>query len=437
MTPGSKAKRVRIYLNEGDMVGRKPAHLAIVEFLLKEGAHGATVFRATEGFGSGEAIHSDRVLEVVLPHQPLVVEWVDAPDRVDRLIEALKVMVNRGLITVDETHVVLFTPHGVRQVSPRLKAEDVMSRDVASVAPATPVRDVVELMVGKIYRALPVVENAVPVGIITNADLLARAGLTARLELLTSLDESERALVLHPLGSRGETAKDVMSSSPVTVRADAPLTEVADIMSRRRLTRLPVVARDGHLVGMVSRLDLLRTVADGFGEAGGEPIQSEIGLDGDVRVSEVMRREVPAVHPETPIGEVLQAVVSTRLNRALVVDAERRVLGVVTDEELLERATPSLRPGVLASLIHRLPFVHLQPEEAARQHHAAASTAKDLMQSAVPIVLQSAPLREVITRMLHGAEKIVAVVDAEQRLVGVVDRADVLRGLSRSIRSAG
>ncbi|HEU4384412.1 MAG TPA: DUF190 domain-containing protein [Anaeromyxobacteraceae bacterium] len=51
-----KAKRVRIYLNEGARIGMRPAHLAVVEFLRRENTQGATVIRAIEGFVE----HGDR-----------------------------------------------------------------------------------------------------------------------------------------------------------------------------------------------------------------------------------------------------------------------------------------------------------------------------------------------------------------------------------------
>src|SRR5205823_13598219 len=104
------------------------------------------------------------------------------------------------------------------------------------------------------------------------------------------------------------------------------LTAVADVMAHRRLKRLPVVDLSGKLAGIVSRLDLLRTVAEGF-QANAEEGRP-VGLRGDLPLSRVMRKDVPIVHPETPLNEVLQAVVSTRLNRALVVDAGRRVVGI-------------------------------------------------------------------------------------------------------------
>lgn len=432
MSFGGKAKRVRIYVNEGDLAGHKPTHLAILELLRKENAAGATMFRGAEGFGGTGEFHSDRFVDIVMPRLPLVIEWVDSVERVERLIGQIEAMVVRGLITVDDTHVLLYAPHPVRRVSSHVTVGEVMTREVASVGPETPAGDVVELMIGKVYRAVPVVENGAPVGIITNSDLLVRGGLRVRMELLSSLDEADVRAELQRLSESGKTAKDIMSSPPVTAHAGTPLPEVADLMVHRRLKRLPVVDESGTLVGMVSRLDLLRTVAEGFSGTDEEP--RSVGLNVELPIAEVMRREVPTVHPETPIGEVMQAVISTRLNRAVVVDAERRVVGVVTDAELLERVTPSLRTGALHSLMNRLPFVHRPPAEASLEHHATARVARDLMSTDVPVARHTTPVRDAIGPMLRGKEKLVAVVNDDLRLVGVVDRADLLRGLIERVR---
>jgi len=90
--------------------------------------------------------------------------------------------------------------------------------------------------------------------------------------------------------------------------------------------------------------------------------------------------------------------------------------------------TPALRPSALRSLVHRLPFVHPKPEELQAEQHAKARTAADLMVETA-VVAEDAPIREAIAAMLGGKHKIVAVVDAGKRLVGVLDRADLLHGL--------
>jgi CBS domain-containing protein len=134
------------------------------------------------------------------------------------------------------------------------------------------------------------------------------------------------------------------------------------------------------------------------------------------------------VFPDSHLPEILQAVTATRLNRCLVVDRERHVLGKITDAEVLERVTPALRPSALRSLVHRLPFVHPKPEELQAEQHAQARVAADLMVATI-VVAEDTPLREAIAAMLGGKHKIVAVVDGEKRLIGVLDRADFLHGL--------
>jgi CBS domain-containing protein len=200
-------------------------------------------------------------------------------------------------------------------------------------------------------------------------------------------------------------------------------------MTHRRLKRLPVVDEHGALVGIVSRLDLLRTVAGGTDRK--DAIPRELGLLDNVPVSRVMRTDIPLVYPDTSLPEVFQAVVSTRLNRALVVDANRHVVGLITDAELLDRLTPSLRPSALHSLMHRLPFAHGKADTTAEQH-ARARRAADLMSQDVASATADTLLSDAIALMLRGSHKVLAVTDTNGRLVGMVDRADLLHGLVQS-----
>ena len=382
------------------------------------------MIRATAGVGTSGHLNLD-VMPDLGPHLPVIVEWIDSPDRVERLFPQLKQMLGRGLITADDTEILLYKPHGVRSLSETVTVAEVMSRDVVSISPDTPLRKVVDLVEGKVYRAVPVVQDGRPVGMITNLDLVERGGLLVRVELLGSLSEAERKSALTKLGNK--TARDVMTPHPVTVVEGATITAVAEVMAHKRLKRLPVVDATGKLVGIVSRLDLLRTVAEAFQTKPEEPRPA--GLRGDLPLSRVMRKDVPVVHPDTPINEVLQAVVSTRLNRALVVDAERRVVGIVTDEEVLDRVTPAMRTGALKSLMHRLPFSHVAKAELEAEHHARAKKAADLMLTEVAIAREDQLLRDAVAPMMKAPHKLVAVVDKEGRLVGALDRADILRGL--------
>jgi CBS-domain-containing membrane protein/PII-like signaling protein len=427
------AKRVCIYVNERDLHRHQPIHAAILTLLRKEGAAGASVFRGIEGFGGSGIIHTSSLVDLGA-RLPILIEWIDRADVVERLLPPIKAMVKRGLITVDDTTVELYCAPPVRDVSAALRVADVMSREVVAVTADTPARQVVELMLGKIYRAIPVVDAGKPIGIITNTDLLRRGGLTMPMQLLKELDTAELHAELERLSHGAKDAAGVMSGGLVTIAAATPLTEAAALMSSRRRKRLPVVDAHGVLVGMLSRLDVLRSAARVFEPKEGQP--HALGLAVDAPIQRIMRTDVPMVFPEAHIPEIVQAVASTRLSRCLVVDHDRHPLGKITDAEVLERVTPALRPSALRALIHRLPFVHPKPDELAAEQHATAHTAADLM-IATATVAEDAPIRAAIAAMLGGQRKIIAVVDAGGRLVGVVDRADLLHGLVALDETAG
>ncbi len=420
-----RAKRVRLYLEEGLLAGHRPLATVLLELLCREGAAGATLYRGIEGFGASGVIHTARLADAG-QRLPLVIEWVDTAERVARLLPRVQALLPQGLVTVDDTEVAFSRPRPVRDVARSLTAADVMSRTVVSARPETPVHEVVASLVGQRYRAIPVTREGSPVGIVTNSDLLARAGLTIRVELLASLDQTELGAELERLSQGGKTAGDVMTSELVTVSPAQPLPEVAALMARRRLKRLPVVGDDGQMVGIVSRLDVLRSAA----RAPAGPVEAPlaVGLALDAPVTRSMRADVPAVAGDTPLPEVLAAVMGSRHGRCIVVDEQRRVLGKITDAELLERVTPALRPSALRSLVHRLPFAHPSPEAALVERHATARSASELMIE-VALVREDTPLHQAITTLLRAGHKVLAVVDADQRLVGCLDRADLLQGL--------
>src|SRR5205823_5379370 len=158
-----------------------------------------------------------------------------------------------------------------------------------------------------------------------NGDLVQRGRLAARVELLGVQDEDALARDIEALAQDPRRAQDLMTAPAITVTAGTPLRDAAHLMVERRLKRLPVVDEQGALVGMVSRADILRTLTEGFAD---EPLQltePEGPLPAHAHsVGEVMERTVPLVREDAGLAEVLAAVLSTRLNRAIVVDPEGR-----------------------------------------------------------------------------------------------------------------
>jgi CBS domain-containing protein len=145
-------------------------------------------------------------------------------------------------------------------------ARDVMTTTVATVSPDTPVPEIATLLLDRHISAAPVVDadNHI-LGIVSEGDLIHRAESDTErrrswwLALLrTGAEDRAREYVR----AHGRRAADVMTRDVVTVGEDTPLGELAELLERRRIKRVPVV-RDGRLVGIVSRADLLRGLAAG------------------------------------------------------------------------------------------------------------------------------------------------------------------------------
>lgn len=394
-----------------------------MQTLRGEGCAGATVFRGIAGFGAHSRIHTASLVRLS-EDLPIVVEWIDTPDRVDRVLPKITPMVTQGLITVEDTSVTFYSHPAVDDISNQLAVREVMTREVFRLHPEQSLREAVEMLIGRDYRAVPVVDSRDHVlGIVTNGDLVERGGLRARVDLLGVLTPEQLARELAAL-EEGKTVADVMSSPAVTVGPEMSLAKVAHLMVTRRLKRLPVVDDSGKLLGMVSRVDLLRTRAEAY------PVpRAEVPSRHGRVIGDVVRTDVPVVARGAPLAEVLDAVVSTRLNRAIVVDEDRRVVGVVSDAEILRRLSPEDHPGILRVLMARLPFVHLSPPEQSDLAHALGTTAAELMDLNVPTVAADLPLGQAIEVMLRERRKILPVVDAAGRLIGAADRSDLLRTL--------
>jgi CBS domain-containing protein len=144
-----------------------------------------------------------------------------------------------------------------------MKASDIMTRRIISVAPETTVLEAIGAMLQNHISGLPVIDAAGNlVGVVTEGDFLRRAEIGTQrqrsrwLELLTG----PRTLAEEYVHAHGRKVEDVMTSDPVTVSEDTPLEDVVSAMERRRIKRLPVM-RGRAVVGIVSRANLMHALA--------------------------------------------------------------------------------------------------------------------------------------------------------------------------------
>lgn len=142
-------------------------------------------------------------------------------------------------------------------------AKDIMTRNVVTAKTGTRVRDIAKLMTDNRISALPVVtEDGALAGLVSEGDLLHRkeTGTERKrawwMDMFADSDQRAREFVK----AHGLSVEDVMTRVVVSVPENASAAEVADILDAHRIRRVPVVT-DGKVVGIISRGDLVRVLA--------------------------------------------------------------------------------------------------------------------------------------------------------------------------------
>jgi uncharacterized protein len=106
-----EGKLLRLFIGESDTWHGKPLYQAIIERVRKEGLAGATVIRGIEGFGADSRLHTSRILRLS-EDLPVVIEIVDTPDQIDRVVPILDEMVGEGMLTLERVQIVSYRSSG-------------------------------------------------------------------------------------------------------------------------------------------------------------------------------------------------------------------------------------------------------------------------------------------------------------------------------------
>ncbi len=424
MELGANTKQVWIFISESDHWQGQVLSLAILELLRHEGCAGGTVLRGIAGFGAHSRIRTTAQVELS-SDLPIVVTFVDRADRVDRVLPRIMTMVTEGLITVTPVEVVKYTHRALGPFPTGLTVADVMMRDGHTVRPDTPVAEVVTLLLNQDVRAVPVVDEQQRVlGVITDGDLLRRGGLTLPLAVQQVLPPSERAAALVALRDQPHHAADLMTPHPLTLPRTARLAQAARQLAAHDLKRMPVVDEHDRLVGMLSRDDLLSTVVERLRQRAPDQVVLPVGAP--QTVADVMLPDVPTVLPSTPLTEVLNQLLAQPQSRVLVVDEQQRVVGIITDGDVLRRAARRVQVPMMQWLVNWLGGQYSEELTVA----AAGRSAAEVMTSPVVTVRADTPIVDAVRLIMAERVKRIPVVDAEGRLEGLVGRAGLLRALA-------
>lgn len=139
-----------------------------------------------------------------------------------------------------------------------MKAKDIMTAEVVTVDPEDGVSEIAKLMADHRISAVPVLDSSgTLVGMVSEGDLLRHSAHGARQSWWLRLLADKTRDFVHDYGTR---AKDVMKAPVISVDDETDLSEIATLLESHGIKRVPVL-RDGQLIGIVSRADILRGLA--------------------------------------------------------------------------------------------------------------------------------------------------------------------------------
>jgi CBS domain-containing protein len=129
-------------------------------------------------------------------------------------------------------------------------------------------------------------------------------------------------IAARPLRLRAATAAELMTSDPVSLRAEATALEARELFIAKAISAAPVIDEAGRPVGVLSQSDIM--VHDVAGAIGGTML-----------VQDLMTPAVFAVSPETPASEVIESLLTLRVHRLFVVDPQGVLIGVISAVDVL------------------------------------------------------------------------------------------------------
>jgi CBS domain-containing protein len=210
-----------------------------------------------------------------------------------------------------------------------MNASDVMTAGVITIEPDADVKTAARTMLEKGISALPVIDkNGKLVGIISEGDLIRRteAGTEAKASWWLRLLSDNETLASKFVKAHGMRVADVMSNEVITATPDTPLAEIARLLEKNRIKRVPIM-KDGKPVGVVSRANLLQALASA------KPALSDaVKVSDNTLRDNILNRlwDQPWAHPGMINVIVTDGVVD--LWGTVTSDTERKALNILVSE---------------------------------------------------------------------------------------------------------
>jgi CBS domain-containing protein len=177
-----------------------------------------------------------------------------------------------------------------------------------------------------------------------------------------------------------------------------------------------VVDVDGKLLGMVSRLDVLRQVAAWPVDM--PQLEQKQPVSGRL-AGEVMTKAIPMIGEQADLAAVVASFLTSGEHRVIVVDEAGHPVGLISDSDVIGRIQPGQRRGVLGALRG---LVSPPP---------ITITAREMMSAGAETISPETTVVDAIRRMVTAQRKWLVVVAADGKAIGLVDREIALESLIR------
>jgi CBS domain-containing protein len=407
-------KAIEIFTSELARRQGKPVAESVIQYVrgLKIAARCIVTKGIAGCYESGE-VATGR-MEILSYNLPVRIYIVLPAAECERVLAGLDRLVGDGIIALHDLQVV---GHRARNAffPPQLRVRDAMTAKPQSIAADASLGEAARMLLSSIFTGLPVVdERGRPLGVITQGDLMRKGSMPLRLGLLAESDQDRREAVLALLANHRADA--AMSAPAIAITEDQPLSEAVDLMLERQVKRLPVVDAQGRLTGMLSRLDIFRTVMREAPDWKTFQAQN-IEVSHLKTVGDIVRRDIHAVAPDTPLDEVIRVIDSNDIQRVAVVDAQGKLLGLISDRDLLcyFKHDQARIWGALAKI------------KGGPECRLSGTRAAAVMQTDLITIKEAHTVEEAIALMTQKALKRLPVVDANGRFKGMISRDSLLR----------
>jgi CBS domain-containing protein len=213
-------------------------------------------------------------------------------------------------------------------------------------------------------------------------------------------------------------------SPAVCIRENELLTKAVHLMLEKGLKRLPVTDEKGKLTGILSRMDIFHTITYHSPDWTAFR-QQDIPVDNLKYVSDIMRRDVHTVFPDTPVADVFQVIDANDIQRVAVVDKTGSLLGIISDRNLLA-AFSDQKEGIWDYFAGRLPFGQWGKDNTFSRH-LVLKTAAEVMETKPTAISENATIDEAIALMTQKMIKRLPVLDDQGKFKGMISRESLLR----------